>query len=435
MRLKTPLKLMAVSAISTLLLLPSAAFAGGEDVYTLKRSISEAIEKNWTLKSKQERIVQARQVKKQARAEFLPKFSTTYGYTRLNEPTTFGGTPITTQDNYQWKGTVSQPVFTGYALVSAYELSKLGIDQSKLQADLEKLDLALRVKQEYFGILQAEKALDVTKKAVTSLKSNVKVARSFYDVGMIPVNDLLKAEVDLANAEQNLVKARRDLRLARSSFNTVLARPINAHVSVEDILTYKPVEKKFDEYLKKAVANRPALKAIDVSLKQTDQQVRLTKSRLYPEVALTYDYIREGDDPDVDGSSYHDSSRWEVTAGLTWTFWEWGKTYYSVKEIESLKNELIQTRSSLLDNITLEVKEAFLTIEEAEAAIPTAEKALEQGEENLRVNEQRYKAQVTTITEVLDAQTQLTRARTNYYNALYAHHLAKARLMRAIGTF
>jgi outer membrane protein TolC len=54
-------------------------------------------------------------------------------------------------------------------------------------------------------------------------------------------------------------------------------------------------------------------------------------------------------------------------------------------------------------------------------------------EENLRVSEERYRAQVTTSTEVLDAQTQLTQARINYFGALYDHHLAKARLQRAVG--
>ena len=62
-------------------------------------------------------------------------------------------------------------------------------------------------------------------------------------------------------------------------------------------------------------------------------------------------------------------------------------------------------------------------------------KAVEQGEENLRVSQERYMAQVTTITEVLDAQTRLSQSRLNYYRALYGHNLAKARLQRAVGEY
>ena len=152
-------------------------------------------------------------------------------------------------------------------------------------------------------------------------------------------------------------------------------------------------------------------------------------------ISLSYGYIKEGDNPNVSGSMFHDSGRWEAVAICTWTFWEWGKTHYSVREKESLKKELIQTRMSLEDNIRLELKNAVLALETAEKNIPTTKKAVEQGEENLRVNNERYKAQVTTITEVLDAQTLLSQARVNYYKALYSHNLARARLQRALGTY
>jgi outer membrane protein len=417
----------------------------GSEVYTLAQSIAEALENNWSLKAQALRIDQAMNVKKKARAEFLPKLSTSYGYTRLSEvyksdPVSLGpglaipGLDQNTRDNYQWKGTVTQPLFTGFALISNYELAKLGIDQSELELELAKLDLILKVKEAYFGILQADKALEVARKAVESLESHVRVSKSFYEVGMIPINDLLKVEVELKNAEQDLVAARRASRLARALFNTVLARPITSPVGVQDLLTYVPERGEFSFFLESALKTRPEIKVLDINILQTDQRIRATKSKNYPEVAFTYDYIKEGDDLGVSGSDFHDAGHWEAMVGLKWTFWEWGKTYYEVKELEGLKEELDRTKMALIDQISLEVKEALLTIEEAENAIPTTKKAVEQGEENLRVNEERYKAQVTTITEVLDAQTLLTQARTNYYNALYAHHLARARLQRAVGT-
>jgi len=411
-------------------------------VYSLEESISEALDENWSLKATREKIDQAVQVKNQARSEFLPKLSTSYGYTRQSEEAVIRGTgtgldgrPLSSQDNYQWRGTVTQPLFTGFSLISSYDLARLGIDQSEMEFELKKLDLALRVKEAYFNILIAEKAVDVAEKDVESRQSNVDVARSFYKVGMIPVNDLLKAEVELANSQQDLVKARNGSRLARSAFNTVLSKPVNGLVEVEDILVYKPEHVDFQEYVSKAFAARPEMKILDINILQTDQRIRLARSGVYPEISLSYDYIKEGDEPGVSGSDFHDAGRWEAMAICKWTFWEWGKTHYSVREKESLKKELIQTRMSLEDSIRLELKDAVLALETAEKNIPTTKKAVEQGEENLRVNNERYKAQVTTITEVLDAQSLLTQARVNYYKALYSHNLARARLQRALGTY
>ena len=419
-------------------------------VYTLNESVMEALDNNWTMKAKEEKIRESEYARKQAKADFLPKFSTSYGYTRLNDVTmsqassitlpgptviTIPGRNLNTQDNYQWKGTITQPLFTGYALTSAYELAKLGIDLSKVELDLERVDLALQVKEAYFNVLKADKAADVAMKAVESLQSHLKVANNFYDVGMIPINDLLKAEVELGSAQYDLTRAQNGSKLARASFNVLLARPINSPVEVEDILVYVPDFPEYETYLEKALKNRPEIKSIDINSDQIDQQIMLAKSEYYPQVALNFNYIKEGDHPDVSGSPFHDASNWNAGAALSWTFWEWGKTGDSVRQYESIKRQLLQTRKTLEDGIGLEIRKAILDLQETEKNIPTTKKAVEQAEENLRVSEERYKAQVTTSTEVLDAQTLLSQARTNYYNALYNHNLAKAALLRAIGEY
>lgn len=414
--------------------------------YTLERSITEAIDKNWVIKARKEKIDESTFVMKQAKTDFYPKLSTSYAYTRLSEQkttdpiplgggSTFPRSVLNSKDNYQWKMSLTQPLFTGFALTSVYELAKLGVDQSRTDLRLAELDLALQVKEAYFNILIADKGVEVAGKEVESLTSNVKVTQSFYKVGMIPINDLLKTEVELANAKQNLVKAQNAAKLRRSSFNTLLARPVNRPVEVEDILAYSQEVGDFETYYKRALRNRPEIKLIDIALLQADQQIRLARSKYYPEAALNYDYIKEGDDPGVSGSDFHDASQWQAMAVLSWTFWEWGKTGSAVREKESLKRQILHDKFSLQDNIALEIKRDLLDLDVAIKNIPTTEKAVEQGEENLRVSEERYTAQVTTIQEVLDAQSLLTRARVNYYRALYDQHIAKAKLVRGLGEY
>jgi outer membrane protein len=435
---------VALALLSLFLVFASSAVAE-EGIFTLDESVKQALANNWSLKAKTEKIAESEQVKRQAKAEFFPKLSTSYGYSRLSEtptidvmlppPAPSGEFPVGTRNNYQWKGTITQPLFTGFALISSYDLAKLGIDQARLEVELEKLDLALQVKEAYFGILKADKAFEVAKKAVESLASHVEVAQNFYDVGMIPINELLKAEVELSKARHELMRARNSARLARASFNTVLSRSIEAPVQVKDILVYQEVGCDLQDYLPKALKNRPEIKTIDLAIRQTDQQIRLAKSKKYPEIAFTYDYIKEGDDMTVSGDEYHDASRWEATVGLKWTFWEWGKTRSAVREKESVKKRFLNQKKALEDSILLDVKNALLDLELAREDIPTTKKAVEQAEENLRVSEERFKVQATTTTEVLDAQTLLTRARSTYYDALYNQNLAMAKLKRAIGEY
>jgi outer membrane protein TolC len=365
-----------------------------------------------------------------------------YSYTRLSDPQTIIPRTITSfylpfqsQENYQWIGRVRQPIFTGFALTSSYKLAELGIDRSKLEYELDTLDVALSVKQAYFNILGADKAVEVAQKDLETREWTVKVARSFFDVGMIPINDVLKAEVELANTQQSLARAKNAAEVARANFNTVLARPMNQPVEIEDILNYKPEKTDYDEYVEKALENRPEIKILDVSILQADQEVTLAKSKYYPEVSLNWQYYRQGTDPFPNDDRFSNNDTWQLTAVMSWTFWEWGKTYYAGREKESFKRELMQTKWDSEDQIRLQVKQAVLDLVTAETNIPTTQKAVTQGEENLRVNEERYKAQVSTITDLLDAQTLLAEARLNYYRALYDWNLARARLYRAVGTY
>jgi outer membrane protein TolC len=252
---------------------------------------------------------------------------------------------------------------------------------------------------------------------------------------MIPINDVLRAEVELASAEQSLVRAKNLAQTTRSTFNTVLVRRVTEPVEVEDILIFKPEVGEYDAYVKLALENRPEIKLLDVSLLQADQQIRLAKSKYYPEIALTYQYISQGDSASVSGSPYVDANNWQVLAVANWTFWEWGKTYFAGREKESVRRQLLETKADVEDGIRLQVKQAMLDLDSSAKNIPTTQKGVDAGEENLRVNAERYKAQVSTITDLLDAQTLLARSRLDYYRALYDNNQAKARLDRAIGNY
>jgi outer membrane protein len=435
---------MGTCLFLVLILLPAVGAAQERGNYfTLQQSISLALENSYKIKARDERITQANDILKQSRAEFLPKFGINYSYNYFSEVpisryTLFGTgveIPVGTQNNWRWGTFVRQPVFTGFALLSNYRLAELGIDQSQLEMDQEKLDLVLRVKQAYFDILGADKAVEVAQTTVESLSQTVKVARSFFDVGMIPVNDVLKAEVELANAQQSLVRAKNAAQTSRATFNTVLVRPVNDPVKLEDILVFKPEVGNYDAYVKIALENRPEIKILDVGLLQSDQQIRLAKSKYYPEIGVTYTYLKQGDTASLSGSNFVDANSWEVLAVANWTLFEWGKTYYTVKEKQSVKQQVLQTKSDVEDGIRLQVKQAMLDIDSSASNIPVTQKGIESGEENLRVNAERYKAQVSTITDLLDAQTLLARARLDYYRALYDHNLAKARLDRALGNY
>jgi outer membrane protein TolC len=119
---------------------------------------------------------------------------------------------------------------------------------------------------------------------------------------------------------------------------------------------------------------------------------------------------------------------------LEWRFWSWGQSRDEVGVAEYNVKKAKESRTDLLDNIVLQVREAYLGIKESEYNIGVTEKAIEQAEEDYRINQSRYQAQLGTTTDVLDAETRLSRARINYFNALYNYRISLMKFAWATGT-
>ena len=219
----------------------------------------------------------------------------------------------------------------------------------------------------------------------------------------------------------------------RPVLNPTLRRNIDAPVEVEDILSYQAFEKELDECLKIAFERRPEISLYELQVQQSDRAVDLARSGYYPKVSLVGNYSRYGDDPGVSGGPYLEEEDWYVMAVADWNFWEWGKTKHSV---DASKSKSIQAQNDLAnvkELIALEVKNAYLALHDAEKRIFVAEKAIVQAEENFRINEERYREQVGTTTDVIDAQTLLTKTKSDYYNALSNYNIAWGRLERSMG--
>ena len=105
-------------------------------------------------------------------------------------------------------------------------------------------------------------------------------------------------------------------------------------------------------------------------------------------------------------------------AVASWDFWEWGKTKFRVDASKAKEKQALESVKELNDKITLEVANAYLKLQETENQIVVSQKVIEQAEENFRISEERYKERVATSTDVLEAQTLLTKAKSEYANAL-----------------
>jgi len=404
---------------------------------TLEESVKIALERSLTIHSAVEGVAGSEYRRKEAITNFLPLWTGQYSYTRYNNPTVVGsgssafGGVESTRDVFNFSTNVNQPLFTGGLNLANYRSAKLGVDLSKVNVETVKRDLVLQVRVGYFNILRAEKFLDVAQQQVKQFEAQLEVTKAFFDVGIVAKNDVLQAEVRLANARQTLVKAGNDLAVAKSSFNILLRREISAPLEVVDILAYKPFPMGFEASLEEALRLRPEVKTAQINIDQAKEGVKVARSGYFPTISLNSGYNRLSDIIGLNGDIK--SERWTVQALATFTLWNWGNTSFKVGENKVKVIQAEDSKTQLIESITLEVKSDYLNMLVAEKNLSVAEKAIEQAEENLRMNEERYKYQVATATDVLDAVTLLAQARVNYYGALSDFNVAKAQLERAMG--
>ncbi len=438
----TKIRCPLVVMFAVMLFLSSSALAAGP--LTLEESVSIALKNSLVISIAKEGIRGAEAKKREALTGFLPKFSTSYSYTRLNEQPSFvfpgfpplipaGNITTGTIDNYNWIIEARQPLFAGGGILANYQANKIAEEAALVEETAKSQDVVLDVKIAYFNILRAQRLRDTSGQAVEMLTAHRDVAQNFFRVGLIPKNDFLQAEVELANGRQALIRAQNALELAKSRFNTVLKRDLLSTVEVVDILDYKPLRHTFPECLEIARRHRPELKISALRAEQAGKMVRLAQSEFFPSVSLVGNYTRYGSTPAVSGTEYKDMESWQVMAVASWNFWEWGKTKFRVDAGRATENQAIDQARELNDQIALEIKNAYLLQQEAESQITVSRKVIEQAEENFRISEARYQERVARSTEVLDAQTLLTRAKSEYANALADYNISYARLQRAMG--
>jgi outer membrane protein TolC len=290
------------------------------------------------------------------------------------------------------------------------------------------------VHEAYYNLLKTRKFEEVAIQSVEERKAHLKDAQAFYKAGLIPKNDMLQSEVQLSGAQIELLRAKNLSTMALAQLNTLLRRPVETQIEVEDVFKYEPSEISWEQSVQQAKKYRPELRQSEIAIEQADKNIILTRAPYLPAVSVSATYLKQGDNFIAQEYPFGPTEIKTVLATLEWRFWAWGQSKDEMAAARYNKKKIQENQSELLDNITLQVRSAYVDTLEAAYNIEVTEKAIEQAEEDFRINQSRYKAQLGTTTNVLDAQTRLTRAKIEYFNALYNYRISLMRLAWSTGT-
>ena len=406
-----------------------------ENEYDIEKAVLRALKENPNVKAKEFSALAAEDARKSARASFGPVLSTSYGYTKLQHKPTAVGMKEQDESYYTAGVSVSQNLFAGLATLSSYQ--KASLQEESAQADKTKNDiqLILDVQQNFLNLLQARETIRSANDSLVRLRSQLKVTSAFYDVGLKPRLDVLQAEVDVANAEDLLLRSTQTAETLTARLDTLLNIDIHTTVNYVGSLARVPFALGLDECLSRAYQQRPDIFIAQKAVEIAGKDVTIASSAFYPQVNAAWSWQTQGDQLMADGSRLNPVSynRWNVGVQADWNVFEWGKTYFSYRQQKQLASKARAEQASLHNEVAYEIKSKLLQLNEADKRITVSRKGLAQAREAYRMADARYQAQVATITDVLDAQAKLSNAESSYTSALADYEIAVSSLYAAMG--
>jgi outer membrane protein TolC len=442
-----------ICAVALALFAPFSALAQKKPL-SLEEAVAAGIAASPGLHAAQMSLESSAAKAKEMRASRLPSFKLGAGYARLSEVPPFAVTtpgspePFIVSENYfnNWSLRLSlhQPLYTGNRLEAGAESARL-LEQSAGQ-DLEKdrADFVFAVKSAYWGLARARELLTIAEENLRQVGEHLRDVRAFFDQGLLTRNEVLRAELEVSNAELLRLDARNGAEIALTSLNSLIGLPLATDVELTtsaENQASRPADGETAAWeaaepqalIDAAMAVRPELKSADFRIKASEAGVKAAKSGLYPQVFLSGNYYYLRPNPRYMPARDEFIGTWDVGISVAFDVWDWGRTKSQAGQAKAQLAQARDARKLLEDLAVLEVTQSRLTLVQAREKARVAAQAVGQAEENLRVTRERFKQGVALNADVLDADVALLRARTVRAQAGIEIVLAQARLEKALG--
>lgn len=410
-----------------------------EKPISIQEAITFALKNNATLKQAYQDMMIAGDDLAAARSLLLPYISATYAYdeTRRNRGITIMGQTFTTGESELFRSDVKL-LYTIYDFGKTHGLYKqirIGRDIGRLNYNRIRQQTILRVVQAYYDVLRAQKGKAIVEESLAQGEAHLKLAQSFERQGMVDKNDVLRAELQVAELKQSLLGASNGLELTICGLNNVLGVNINSKTQVIDNTNTTDFSKELAECLQLAIENREEFKIIMKSIAISKTGITTARAAHLPQIYLAGNYAWS-DDPNQkyaskSGGLHQDNLSGEL--GIKIDIFTGGKLAADVRKAKRGLIKAEEKSKEICNRIALQVKATYLAVKLAEKKIKLTKQTVVQAEENYRLLSLKYKQNAATSTDIVDAEALLVRAKQSYFTSIYDLATAMAELKDAVG--
>jgi outer membrane protein len=416
------------AVLASALLLPAGSASAR--VYSLDEAIEVALAHNVSLAKAEEGLVGARADVLSGWSGVLPRISGSVS--RTDGLSVDPGAPDTESESYGASIGLLQTLLSGstFARIAGAHRSRTA---QELSYDSTRRDVIFQVKQGYYGLLKSERLRDVQAEALELAQEQLRKTQSLFDLGSASRSDLLKAQVQVGQAELSLISAETTAETARASLCYLLGIDVTSDLEVTDPPEVEAGGEAEVFDVGEAIARRPDVRAWEQYVVAARRSLLASKAGRWPELSLSVGYSKDGDELGDLFDDVGDEYGRSVSLRLSVPIFNGLATKAS---IDNSKSSLRSAELSLRDarlQAAFEIETARLSVVEQARSVAVAEQSVAQAEEDLRVSEERYRLRAASMLELIDARVAYSRARAALVEARYDYEIAKAELKLALG--
>ncbi len=443
--------------------LPRPGATGGLQDYDLPRTIESALQSSADVQTATRNVEIDRKRADEAGAAGRPNVDASGTAIRYDQATKIAlgmGPAIQTTPNHQ--EILSLNISNRFDLTGQI---RAAVSQYRLQSLADQFILGqirnariLRAQTIYFNTLRAQHQVDVAAASLINFQRQLTDANNLNEAGVGQKIDVLRAQTQVATAEQNLQTAQNNQGIAVISFNNLVGRPLDAPVRLADppgVVFKQPITDftsvgaptvkdavplpdapaevsaiDVNQALLTANGQRPEILQAQVNVRVAETGIKLARAGLEP----TFSLSAAGNYYPTPSFQFPRKRTAQLTATLTIPLYDGGATRDRVQEAR-LRTQNAQTSlASTRSDVALDVRQAYLNLATAAQQIGAASAALQSAIGARQLAELRYKGQVGLYLEVTDAQAALVQAENNQVDAVYNYLVARAQFQNAVGT-
>ena len=417
---------------------------------TLDQAIRIAIQKNSGLMTQENELAKGESGVTAAYGNFLPDLNA-YGSWDWNRVEEAGRTSNVNGVNVTFPASNSESrsygvgassnvvLFDGLSNYANLSRSKNSLEAIKLSIEGKKQEVVFQTINLYYSVVESDQLLKVREEDVKQQQKNLETIEERNRLGSLTKADVYQQQVQLGNAELEVIRASNTLETSKSNLLYYLGLDVLEKYTYSETLTDKELTildtdintdfNKLNDLVNQALINRKDYLAQKLTLDSFNDNVTIANSGHLPRLSGNLGYGSFANAVDDIFNSHN------FSAGLTLSIPIFSgfstQNAIQIAEVDAMNYELQVSDTERL--IKQNLQKSFLDLEAAKKLLVVTEKNVKAAEENLKIEQEKYNLGAGKLLDVLIANTAFQNAQTNYMNAQFFYIRTSEELQYNLG--